>query len=1014
MVAEETIRLLEHLASRPGHDEVKAGFRELLTSEFGAGRDEVDFERRVPEVRGRIDALVGRTVFEAKRNLRREWRDVERRLPEYLADREREEGERFVGLASDGLEWVALELDGRTLTEVGRIVLDPTRPERFLAWLDGVLALRTGLSPDPETVRVELGGDSLVFRRVRQRLLDLWARSGRDPAIALKRQLWARLLRLVYGQDVDSDELWVQHTYLVVLAKAIATAVLGMREDDPRRLLSGAAFADRGVHGAVEADFFDWVGESDAGRELVRKLLAQVRRFRFSDVESDVLKVLYESLIDRSERHRLGEYYTPDWLAAKIVRKAVTHPTVERVLDPSCGSGTFVFHAVRCFLREAEEAGMPRESLAAEATAHVAGMDIHPVAVLIARITYILALGPALAAREGAISIPIYLGDALQLSIEGGDMIQSRELVIEVPPPPAGEGRSGERDARGREILSFPDTFCRDMALFDILVEEMRGASESGRTPEQFEAAARRAIERHYRRDVTEEERRALGDLRRTYELFDRLRREGRDTVWAYVARNLSRPLALSAGGGRAHVLVGNPPWLAFRHMSQDLQRRFRALAQDEGIYVGGNLATQNDLAALFVVRATSLYLRPGGRLAFVMPLATLSRGQYEPFRRGSYNSCKVAFDAAWTMDSCLEPLFPVPSCVVFGRKRNTPAEIPETVRAYCGHLPRRDASEEEADRVLTVTEGAPRPVGAETEGGSVYRALFLDGATLYPRVLCLVERAETRDRLGVNPARPHVRSRRSTQEKEPWRSLPPLEASVEAEFLRPVLLGESLVPFRVFRAFEAVIPVDPANNHILDAQAAADRGYSGLHGWMSAAEAAWEAHKSASTTFSLVGRWNYHRGLANQLPVPPLRVAYTKSGMNLVAAVIRDRRAVIDHTIYWFAPESEEEALYLAALLNAEELRRRIEHLQARGQFGRRHFDKVIFTLPIPRFDADDALHGELAALAREAEAVADGVSLSEDLGFQKARKAVREALEDAGIAQRLDALVTSLLEPH
>ena len=37
---------------------------------------------------------------------------------------------------------------------------------------------------------------------------------------------------------------------------------------------------------------------------------------RLAEVESDVLKILYESLIDRDERHGLGEYYTPDWLAA--------------------------------------------------------------------------------------------------------------------------------------------------------------------------------------------------------------------------------------------------------------------------------------------------------------------------------------------------------------------------------------------------------------------------------------------------------------------------------------------------------------------------------------------------------------------------------------------------------------------------------------------------------------------------------------------------------------------------
>ncbi len=104
-VRKATFDLLRHLASRPGHDEVKADFRQLLTEEFGVALSDLEFERRVPEVKGRLDALIGRTIFEAKSNLDKEWRDVERRMPDYLADRERDEGERFVGIASDGLKW---------------------------------------------------------------------------------------------------------------------------------------------------------------------------------------------------------------------------------------------------------------------------------------------------------------------------------------------------------------------------------------------------------------------------------------------------------------------------------------------------------------------------------------------------------------------------------------------------------------------------------------------------------------------------------------------------------------------------------------------------------------------------------------------------------------------------------------------------------------------------------------------------------------------------------------------
>jgi hypothetical protein len=700
-----TLEILRHLASKPGHDEVKADFRQLLIEEFGAELSALDFERRVPEVRGRLDALIGRTILEAKSDLTREWPDVERKMPDYLGDREREEGERFVGIASDGRQWVACELDQGHLSKIKEINLDPDKPELFLAWLDGVIALKASLAPDTLTIEIELGQESVAYRRSAMALAALWSKLATDPAVALKRQLWAQLLKLVYGREVESDALWFQHTFLVIVAKCIALAVLDMKEDDPKRLLSGDAFRSAGISGAVESDFFDWVVADGEGEALLRRIMAHVRRFRLSEVESDVLKILYESLIDRDERHGLGEYYTPDWLAAKMVKHVIDRPLVEHVLDPACGSGTFLFHAVRVLLREAEAADMKPELRATEACVRVAGMDIHPVAVIIARVTFLLALVPALRDRKGGLSIPVYLGDAMQLSIS--EIIGGKELTIRIPPPPAGQGESGTPDAQGREQLDFPDTFCRDPALFDKAIERMRSGSEVGMTRTQIEAALHRITEQHYRADVTEEQQLAIKDLGKTYLTFDRLRHEGRDSVWAYVARNLSRPLAYSAADGWASIVVGNPPWVAYRHMSLDLQKRFKELAKGEKVHVGGKLATQSDLSALFTVRAAALYLRSGGRIAFVLPLAALTRGQFEKLRAGSFHSARIAWDEAWTMDESVQPLFPVPSCAVFGRRRAVARALPDIVRAYSGTLPFRDAPEEIADKYLKVRAGA-------------------------------------------------------------------------------------------------------------------------------------------------------------------------------------------------------------------------------------------------------------------------------------------------------------------
>jgi hypothetical protein len=205
--SQTTIDLLRHLAGRPGHDEVKADFRQLLVEEFGVELGALDFERRVPEVRGRLDALIGRTVFEAKSNLDGEWHDIERRMPDYLADREREEKEHFVGIGSDGHKWAVFELEAGELSVVKRTVLDPDRPEIFLAWLDGAVALKSSLPPGPLTIRAELGGDSVAYHRVNTELGLLWEKLKASPVVALKHQLWADLLKLVYGREVESDTL---------------------------------------------------------------------------------------------------------------------------------------------------------------------------------------------------------------------------------------------------------------------------------------------------------------------------------------------------------------------------------------------------------------------------------------------------------------------------------------------------------------------------------------------------------------------------------------------------------------------------------------------------------------------------------------------------------------------------------------------------------------------------------------------------------------------------------------
>lgn len=196
-----------------------------------------------------------------------------------------------------------------------------------------------------------------------------------------------------------------------------------------------------------------------------------------------------------------------------------------------------------------------------------------------------------------------------------------------------------------------------------------------------------------------------------------------------------------------------------------------------------------------------------------------------------------------------------------------------------------------------------------------------------------------------------------------------------------------------------------------MDAASAAETGHDGLAGWMRKAETAWTTSKG-DNPLTLAQQFDFYGKLETQHPPRPLRVVYAKAGNKPAACLIRDPAAIIDHKLYWGEPDSEDEAYFLIAILNSEEARSRIEGLQSRGLFGARDFDKVMFTLPIPRFSTDIANHRDLAQAGRDAEAEAGVVAMTDGTPFTRARRIVRETLQASGTAGRIDALVASLLD--
>jgi SAM-dependent methyltransferase len=975
--------LVAALATRPGHESVRTQIGELLRHAFAADYAALDHEVRLPEVRGRADMMFGATVFEFKRDLRRELKDVHARLPEYLAERERRTGRRYLGIATDGALFIAFELKGADLVEIGRAETRPEDPAALLAWLEPALSDRDELVPEPLVFRRELGRESLTFGRARQTLLDLWETLGDDPEVRLKRDLWDGLLRQAYGAAVGDDALFLQHTYLTIIAKTLAARVLDLPTEDAEAILSGRALAQAGIVGAVESDFFDWVLLDDNGHDLVRRLARQASRFRLKDVEVDVLKVLYESLIDPAQRHDLGEYYTPDWLAAKVVAEAIPNPQYSCVLDPSCGSGTFLFHALRHLVAAMRYTGHGDHQIVAEAVLRVRGLDIHPVAVIIARVTWLLALADTIGERRGDVHVPIYLGDAMQWNLS--HTVGSAEVMVDVP---------------GEAPLHVPAGLAEDQALFDPGMREITDGLENDASPEQVERALLRID------GVEEADARAMAA---TFRRLRALKDERRDGIWPFILRNLIRPLWLSQPDQQADVVIGNPPWVAFRFLSAEMKPRLRDACQAVGLWVGGVLATQQDLSALFWARAAERYLRPGGTIAFVLPYAALNRPAFAGLRRGVFGGASVAIEQAWSLE-LVRPLFPTSACVLFGC-RSEAAPLPLSVERFSGLLARRDATEAEADRVLK-RETAAWPPSTTLEGASPYRARFRQGATIVPRRFFLVE-PDAVGRLGSSRSAPRLRGKTGPLDKAPWKDVPPPAGPVEETFVRPLLLGEGLAPFRLLDTVPAVIPAE--EGRLLDSAAAADAGHRHLAGWLRQIEGKWAAHAArghdGAPNRTLSQQIDHMRKLSAQFTSPGTKVVYTASGTLLSALIIEDNAIIIEHKAYWAPARSMDEARYLCALINSATVLKRVTPMQSRGWRDPRDFDKLVWELAIPEFDRADSLHRDLAAVAAEAEKTAAAVALPGG-DYRGKRRAIRDALAEAGIGERIEALVARLLD--
>lgn len=998
--------------------------------------------------RGFVDAYHGNAVIEFENSLRATEAEALKQLREYtsaLWNTEGRGGRHLICIASDGVTWKTyrptvksakpkLTPEDVELQELRVLILAEDTLADFWLWLTSLLFRPSRTEPTAERFRIDFGATSPAFADALEALSHAWDAVGQSSEARLALDTWQRYLTVTYGhlaqqQSEDLLRLFLKHTYLASLARLLIWAALskgkttGTLRETAKEILSGRFFEEQRIENLVEDDFFQWVRRPEAETILVpvwERTLSQLETYDLAHLNQDVLKGVYQELVDPKDRHDLGEYYTPDWLCERIVTELLPAEGFVSILDPSCGSGSFLRAAIAHLLNanpDGSDASRLRQILE-----NVVGIDIHPLAVIIARATYLLAIRSLVKGSRRPIQIPVYLADSLFLPTE----VEQFSL---------GEVPGFEIRFGGDRKVSIPEELVKRPELFDpaitaasrIAVDHAESGKESRKTLAAYLHKVVPQLSAHDKANAMVD---ALWKF--TSELSDLIKRK-QNSIWAFIVRNSYRPAMLR---DRFDFILGNPPWLSYRYIADpEYQAEIKNRAIEDYAIAPRHqkLFTQMELATIFLVHTLSTFARTGGKLGFVMPRSVIAADQHQNLRSRQYKA-PIHLTSYWDLRA-VRPVFNVPSCILFASKE---ANSPRPVQTYslpavewAGNLPKRDISWHEAQSLLTATEATARLIylgnrnALSTSKGrtfpnkpSRYYSSFHQGATIVPRSFYFVS---VRDMQGtLDPDRLY------TVETDPGQAevaKPPydtvhMKGRVEGRFIFSTALARHLLPFALIDPPAILLPCEARDSSltVLTADALRHRGYREFARWMHEAESLWNAARKQKAERQTVYEWlDYQGKLTDQNLSHPYLVLYNAAGTNIAAAVLArcslSMPFVVDHTLYWAACGTEEEAHYLAAILNSNVPNDEIKPFQSLGLMGERHIHKKVLELPIPSFDEKEPHHRKLAELGAEAHHQAavfiEETTLSDSLG--KRRGMVREVVADT--IQEIDAIVEALL---
>ena len=1037
--------VIKHYKDGSSESDIRGAFQNFLDKADIASWADMSTEAPPgPDGHGRMDLYIHNTCIEFKKEILRNGIPIPENITQldgYLEDLLKAGSGVRNGILTDGIHYFLRRVGEERLPIPHQTALSTfdqaDQAPRLREYLYGTIsAPAENVSPTAENLERLFGSNSDVFRAGNLLLQEAYAAHRDDPTVAVKRRLWQDLLQVALGKDAatagdESDWLFIRHTYItsliaVIMQQRLLGEVSRHASERPDDLLKGRILAEQSdLYGIIDADLFTWpteVGESTYLREIARV----VEQFDWTQGANEVGPTLYQNVITQEERKKLGEYYTPRWLAKEITETVVDAPLNQRVLDPACGSGTFIETAIEHIISHAGQ--LPATETLQKLQDNVVGIDIHPVAVQLAKATWVMAAADTiLAAREQnpstrAVSAPIYLGDSMQLRYDTGTLIASQAIELET--------RENLPTQDAPVTFRIPKELARRQADIDQLISAMATAIDQGLDAQHVADAY----------DMSDECRQSMKTIAAQ---MKELHAADRNHVWAYYIRNMIRPAVIAEE--KVDCIVGNPPWLTYGQSADIIRTELRDMSEKRyRIWAGGKLAPHQDIATLFYTRCAELYAKPKAVIGMVLPHSALRSGQHLKWRGGNYKrmggrnaptiGLNLKVHEPWDLESVNPDFFPMPASVVFaeylGGGRGT-ALAPATVQVWNGNW------REDYDGITRKSESLDHDDGKPK---SPYADLSRQGPTITDRRLFFVE---TIPSTAMFPAAnsTNVTPRQGNQDRMKYEGkLNLLEGIVNNDHLFDVYLGECLAPYIALKPLRAALPIHrstmtmPLNHDDCeeDRHDACRLEVAELHPtmqrrWTNAAEMFQEAHHNRAIK-DLYSNLNHLSKMTNQLDYlgfaiagsNTVRIAYTQSGQP-TAAIIRDNHAILDRKLYQTICRSEEEAYYILAIINSNQFALAAEPFMTKGLFGARDFEKHGWKLPIPRYESKDSLHLRLSKLGKTAEQECEAHIAKSDIHTKQAgdaqSRAARQTIRhdwqpNSKIAKDIENAVAQLLK--